>query len=377
LTPLKLAGTGTLSDAFLSWIGAGALFASTAAFFILGWRRFFSALPEWLIAPPLLLAGLAYPLPWVLDAPRIYEAAILWGAALLMAGLVAAFPLLVGESDRPYRLAVAGILWGLAFASRAVLLLPIAVFVFVIARRIWKDAASFDRSSRGRETAALIVPILVATALVGLYNADRFSNPLEFGYRFAVGPPAGQAEGAFSAFRLDNIPVNLYNYVFAPATLQGQAPYLRPLPASRSIGPVMLRHPEMFSAELVTGLLFTTPFLVFAAFLAWWSLCAGAGGEAARSAEPSPEKPVRLRLMAHSLGLASLVALVPALTIYLVTARYLLDASPLLLLMAGFGAWTAYERAGNWRKITGLAIVATALTSGLVSILLALNNWMR
>jgi hypothetical protein len=101
----------------------------TSALLLQAWRRFFRALPGWLLFPAVLLAGLAYPLPWVLDGPRIYEASILFGAAFLMAGLVGAFPILTGEVARPARLVVVGLMWGLAFTSRAVLIFPIAAFL--------------------------------------------------------------------------------------------------------------------------------------------------------------------------------------------------------------------------------------------------------
>jgi hypothetical protein len=376
LAPLKLVGVGAVSDAALSFLGAASLFLLTASFLVQAWRRFFAALPPWLMAPPLILAGLAYPLPWVLDGPRIYEAAILWGAAFLMAGLVAAFPVLVGEPARPGRLALAGALWGLAFASRAVLLLPIAAFTIIL---IWRIARSSVPASAGRMAAALVIPLVAAAALIAWYNFDRFSNPLEFGYRFSLGPPAGQAEGSLSAFRAASVPVNLYNYALAPAEFIGEPPYLRPLLAARSIGALALPRPELFSGELVTGLLFTTPFLLFAGVLLWWPGCGSPSSRAGVSAEPAARKAMWLRRMAALLGIAVVAGLVPLLSIYVVTARYLLDVSPLLLLMAGMGAWLAFEQRPTRRNRAWIAAATTiaAAFSALVSILLTFNNWLR
>jgi hypothetical protein len=48
---------------------------------------------------------------------------------------------------------------------------------------------------------------------MALYNFDRFSDPLEFGWQYIVGFPS-QAEGTLGAFRLASVPVNLYNYAF-------------------------------------------------------------------------------------------------------------------------------------------------------------------
>jgi hypothetical protein len=83
--------------------------------------------------------------------------------------------------------------------------------------------------------------------------------------------------------------------------------------------------------------------------------------------------------MAALLGIAAVAGLVPLLSIYVVTARYLLDVSPLLLLMAGMGAWLAFEQGPTRRNRAWIAAATTiaAAFSALVSILLTFNNWLR
>jgi hypothetical protein len=78
------------------------------------------------------------------------------------------------------------------------------------------------------------------------------------------------------------------------------------------------------------------------------------------------------------LWLGCLAGAIPLLTIYAVTARYLLDLSPLLIVLAGLGAWIAYGSAAtrSARILIGGAILITALVSAGVSILLAFNNWL-
>ena len=380
LVPLKLAGIGTVSDSVLAFVGATSLFAFTTAFLVLAWRRFFRSLPAWLLLPPLLLAGLAYPLPWVLDGPRIYEAAILHGAAFLMAGLVVAFPILSGGAAKPARLLVVGLLWGLAFATRSVLLFPIGAFSAALAWRVWRRPGFSTVASGGRLVAMLAIPIGVSAALIAWYNFDRFSNPLEFGWRFVVGALAGQAEGTLTAFRLDNIPINLFHYAFAPASLIAEAPFLKPLLARPSIGPVTSPQPDLFYGELVTGLLYATPFLLFAAFLLWWLPCrsrtdsAEIKGKARWEAEGGSD----LRAIIGFIWIGCLAGAIPLLSIYAVTARYLLDLSPMLIVLAGLGAWIAFAGAATRtsKALIGMAIVGTALASAVVSILLAFNNWL-
>jgi hypothetical protein len=83
--------------------------------------------------------------------------------------------------------------------------------------------------------------------------------------------------------------------------------------------------------------------------------------------------------MGGALGWGVLVGLIPLLSIYVVTARYLLDVSPLLLLMAGIGAWIAFELGPTRRSRAGIAavIIGAAAISALVSVLLTFNNWLR
>jgi hypothetical protein len=319
-------------------------------------------------------------LPWVLDGPRIYEAAILHGAAFLMAGLVVAFPILSGGAAKPARLLVVGLLWGLAFATRSVLLFPIGAFSAALAWMVWRRPGFSTVASGGRLVAMLAIPIGVSAALIAWYNFDRFSNPLEFGWRFVVGALAGQAEGTLTAFRLDNIPINLFHYAFAPASLIAEAPFLKPLLARPSIGPVTSPQPDLFYGELVTGLLYATPFLLFAAFLLWWLPCrsrtdsAEIKGKARWEAEGGSD----LRAIIGFIWIGCLAGAIPLLSIYAVTARYLLDLSPMLIVLAGLGAWIAFAGAATRtsKALIGMAIVGTALASAVVSILLAFNNWL-
>lgn len=377
--PLKAAGVSAVSDAGFALLGACLLFGLTAAFLVLAWRRFFAHLPIWLLFPPVLLAALAYPLPWVLDGPRIYEAAILYGAAFLMGGLVAAFPILTGGTAGPGRMLAVGIFWGLAFGTRAALLFPIAALTLALAWMVWRRPGLSTPASRGRWIAALVTPVLTAGALIAGYNFVRFSSPFEFGWRFALGAPAGQAEGTLAAFRLGNIPINLYHYALAPAALVPEAPFLRPLLAGPSVGPIASPQPELFYGELVTGLLYTTPFLLFALFLLWWLPCKSSGAdEGFRQDEGRPASTKALKSTILFLMLGCLAGAIPLLSIYAVTARYLLDLSPVLLVVAGLGAWIAYAEAGtrSARILVGGAILATALASAGISSLLAFNNWL-
>jgi hypothetical protein len=297
-----------------------------------------------------------------------------------MAGLVAAFPVLSGDRASRGRLVVVGILWGLAFATRSVSILPIVALCAALCWLVLKRRGSSGPGSGRWLVASLVVPIIASIGLIALYNFDRFSDPLEFGWRYIAGFPS-LAEGTLGAFDVASIPTNLYNYALAPAFIIEDPPYLRPALAARSIGPIALPSSDAFYGELVTGMLFTTPFLIFAFPLLWWLTCSPYLGSQgiARAGGLRRGDDGNLRVAATVVVLGFIAGLVPLLTNYAVVPRYLLDVSPLLIVLSGTGAWIAYAgtTTRTSRAFVGLAIVGTALASAVASVLLALNNWLR
>lgn len=388
LAVLKLAGLGRIGDSAIALIGAGGLFCLLAYCVVDLWHRFFSRLPGWLLFPPVVLAGLAYPLPWVLDAPRIYEAAILAGASFLMAGLVTAIPVLASGHCTPKRLALVGVLWGLSFGSRTVLALPIALLAAGTAWRVFRTwSGGSRRESILRPLGALALPLLTAMILIGAYNFDRFSDPMEFGLRYMIGPPALQSAGTQATFDWRNVPANAYNYLFAPASITQQFPFVEPrLPTEvislGALGPIRIAPPDFFYVHPITGLAVSTPFLVFAGYLLWRLMCGSIDRANSSKGPPTSgsEDESGLHGLAGILFLAALAAFIPILSFYGIAARYLLDVSPLLTILASLGAWTAYATAARTqltRWLMGAAIVVSGGASGVVSVLLALNNWSR
>ena len=382
LAGLRVIGVRRIGDNALALVGASMLFLFMALCVWNLWRTFFDHLPRWLLVPPVLLAGVAYPLPWVLDAPLIYEAAILLGSAALMAGLAFAIPSLVSEDHRSARLVLVGILWGVAFGTRAVLGLPVAVLVSVIAYRLLRDGRPGIRRGSGLpQVAVLTLPLLASVTLTAMYNTARFSNPLEFGLRYAVGSPLGHFIGP-GIFDWGHIAANTYNYLFAPFVVVRQFPFLGSVAPEFSILHIRIPHPELSSGEYVTGLLAAIPFLFFGAYLLWWLECGAAGsGQKARELESAPTLPdvTALRRVVVPLALASVAAFAPLLSYYVVTARYLLDVSPLLIVLAGVGSWTAYATARTpiTRGAVSTAIAVTSFVSAMAGILLGLNNPLR
>lgn len=288
----------------------------------------------------------------------------------------------------PARLALVGLLWSLSFGSRAVLGLPIAVLAGGIAWRLLRlRSINSSRKCVWKPLVALALPMVAAVTVIGAYNFVRFSDPLEFGFRYTLGPPAVQSAGAQATFGWRNIPANAYGYLFTPASITHQFPFVEPrLPTEAislvALGTIQIARPDMSYVQLVTGLAVSTPFLVFVAYLFWWLMC-DSNDSANRSRIPhgsDSEEGSGLHGLVGILCLAALAAFVPILSFYGVAARYLLDVSPLLTILASLGSWAAYAsaaRAQPTRWLMGAVIMASAVASGVISILLALNNWSR
>ena len=390
MTLLKIWGLGTIGDDTIALIGAIGLFFSLACCIAGLWRSFFRQLPWWLLMPPLVLAGLAYPLPWVLDAPHVYEAAILWGSALLTAGLAVAIPVLVSGSPRSGRLASAGLFWGLALGSRITLALPIAVLATALGWRIVR----LRSGRRGWKTPVLALvamglPIAASVALTGAYNYARFSDPVEWGHRYQLqaGALPLQSSGFHEAFKWKFLPANAYNYMLAPFSVTQEFPFLEPrLPSATvsfgRIGPVRLRDSALPSHYPMSGLLVSTPFSFFTLYLIWWLVCSQAncaGNAPAAISVLTFERP-GFRALVLALFLAGSLGVLPILTYYVAAARYLLDVMPFATILASLGSWAAYAhhaRTSLARRVLGPTIVVTAGASAVVSVLLALNNWSR
>jgi len=214
-----------------------------------------------------------------------------------------------------------------------------------------------------------------------MYNYARFSDPLDFGWRYQLGPSPVQSAGALTAFDWSHIPMNAYDYLFAPPAISEEFPFLRPVVATRALGPIHIPYSDLLSGEAFTGVLVATPFLFFLGYLVWWAICGTLDCSEGTGASPRTPAPNRsgVRGMVWIVFLASLAAFLPILSLYFVTARYLLDATPLLTILAAIGAWTAYSTARTplTRRLLGVAIVGSAGVSAVMSILLALNNWQR
>jgi hypothetical protein len=134
--------------------------------------------PLWLLA--FLILGLAFcqSTPFLLNRVAVYEIAIAGGCFCLSAAvffLARGLPL-QGNSWR--WMAAAGLAFGAAVGCRPHLILAGAVALVALAVL-----------HRGRALAAFAAAWMLVGALIGLYNYQRFGNPVEFGFRYQLAGP--------------------------------------------------------------------------------------------------------------------------------------------------------------------------------------------
>jgi hypothetical protein len=251
-------------------------------------------------APPTVVAvaGIVVPfgnmLPWLLRRPEAYEVAISAGQCFLWAGLVLIALPLVGRRPRPWALALAGLCFGLAFASRP----PIGIGILLGAGAL----ALLMRSgglARGRAVlrAGVFVaaPFVACVAAVCAYNALRFGSPANFGVLEQL---TSERAERFNSFAY--VPAGLWNYVLFPPKPSAAFPFLWtdvprvpfPKPGNYQgseataglltvvpyvlvlgLGPLALRRTRTELRAIVLGLTgAATVLLVFTAFYYWGAL---------------------------------------------------------------------------------------------------------
>ena len=218
--PWRLVGLGDLPEP-----------AAAAAFALVGFV--FSALllrhllREHLRAPPkaitqvlaFLVLGLSNVMPFILRSSHVYEVAIAAGFAF-SAGAAWLFASAgTGETPSLRRLALAGLLLGLAVGCRPnlVFLIPVLPLLAIPRgqRPSWRAAV--------RPTLAVLAPFALCALGLGLYNLARFDSWTEFGTRYQlVGvEPIAQLESRAV------IPTLYYDFL-APPTLRIDFPFVFP-----------------------------------------------------------------------------------------------------------------------------------------------------
>jgi hypothetical protein len=357
LAPWKLLTGSYLGEnvaaAIFAWLGVG---ASMALVLVIR-RRHFPGLRGWIGGLCLVsVAFCNFALP-MLRRPVFYELAIASAYAFAMAALLCLALAIERGPRRRLWLFLAGLSYGLTLASRPNYLFGVVALAapFITTWKLWRAKAAIDWKPVIRDAVALVAPLATVIALILVYNALRFGNPLEFGTYYMLAGMHPQRDALVS---VNFIPTNIWFYLLAPAQLSAFFPFVQ------VIHMPWFTLPTGYSGEEdMFGILPNMPFFL-AAFLLVpsWN-----DGRVAKAAE----------LRDFATGALALVAL-NALVLFRLNGasnRYFVDLLPALLALACVGVFWAEQVSGPRLRRFGVravwiaALVSTAGFNVIVSIL--------
>jgi hypothetical protein len=301
--------------------------------------------------------ALATAIPWILRRPTVYEVAIGAGFLFAMAGLlVVVREALAPGRMRTSRLVLAGVLFGLTLLSRANLVAVLPGVLLLVA--VLRGDGHLPRRltpSRGRALACLVGIPIAAGVIFMLYNAARFSGPLDFGNRWQMG---GRDARELPYNDLANVAPSLYGYLVAPLRLTLGFPFVHLPPPPEA----PIHGPAGFAAEQTASVLWAVPFALLA-------LAMVVPAMRRREREHGGEPDVVARAVGALLLCSALPLLLGVFAVPGYTERYELDFLPYAA-MAATLAWAALiarapsVRRATWWRRGGLALAAWSVLVG-------------
>jgi hypothetical protein len=337
-------------------------------------RRLFPRLKWPYVIVGILMAGFANPLPWLLNRPAVYEAAISAGQFFLMAGFYLCFIALEKSQPSYGKLGLASACWAMAIASRASLALAVGFLLLGAAGYLFRQSGK--KWVRNCNLAALWLPFAAGLGGIGWYNKIRFGRWLEFGFQYQL---TGM-DTHIQTFSLANLPINLHNYLINPFRTLSTFPYVKPEWGGHFVF-FPIPAPANYYSEQVSGLIPTVPYILLAALPvlyllghAWQAVKHVIGQQASKNQTGDGF----FQWTALTLSGASLLVFMPILLFIAATMRYLGDAVPILVLLSTFGFWLGSQRLDGkpaLRAWFDRLVILLMLFSVIVSLLLAITGY--
>jgi len=310
------------------------------------WRRCFSEVNVWVLAAGALVLGLASGIPVLLVRCSVYEVPISCGYMLTMFTLGAIWRALLDPTRKLRWVIAASTAYGLALGARPSLL-PGAVILFVPLIWDWPQ-----RKSVWPLLGASVVPIMLLGIGLMVYNALRFSSPLEFGLHYQLTSGYQMTQELFSP---RYIWFNFRSYFLHPARWSGHFPFV-----NAATPPFMPSGHG--AAESPFAILLNVP-------LVWLALAVPLAWHARR--EPTCS---RLIWFLTSMILLVVISTATLLCYYTACVRYQMEFLPELSLLAMIGifgleqrlahrtVWRLWVR-GGWCLLLGLSVMFNLLSS--------------
>lgn len=312
------------------------------------YRRWFPRLPAGLAVAPLLAGTFSAPLLWQLARPSVYEAAICGGQFFWLLGMVCLFKGCESARAKVPFLFAAGLSWAAAIGCRANLAVQIAAALACLLVIFNK------RVSMRKGLASGGIAFVLGIVLLGWYNQARFNSVLETGYSYQLTGPAAVSQVDGKLYSTSYMAPNLYASFLRPPQFDQEFPYIHSPWITEAMWPFFIHIPDKYYySEPISGLLFICPFLLFlpVVFLKRFR---------------SPE--------IIGLTMVTCAAILVSLAFITSFMRYLLDFSPLLILLATTGFWRLNERPTLIWQTAGLILAITSAIFGISLAIAGPNN---
>lgn len=381
LAAIKLFYKTEIGDHQLTFVFITGLFLFQALILLKVWHRFLPDLPVWGVLPAILLVGFINPILWILNMPRIYEAAIASDQFFFIGGLYFVFT----GFDRPtystWRLTLAGAFWLFAIGSRATMAIPISFLILMV---IWKLIKQGKKNTAipliRNQLAGFCIPLLGGIVLLGWYNQARFGSIFEFGFRYAI-TMLNQNKFQGILFLPIYIIPNLYLYLFNPPAINSLFPFFRPVWNGDFIANFNNHFFTIYNAERITGLIYVFPFSIF--ILTPMINKIKHSLKKRQLDKTGQEKGLRdnnsdlFRWILIGLTGSLVLEFLTIMLIFYGTMRYFMDATPTLALLSVFGFWQGYLtviKTHVWGKVYPVIGTSLIFFSIILSILLSFSS---
>ena len=369
---IKFFGFDNIGDQYLSFVFASGILLFQSLLIIKIWKRFFRNIPAWIIPFCIFFCGLISPIPWILTLARVYEAASTGGQFFFLAGLYFIVTALDRESISAGRCLISGTLWALAIGSRMTLIVPIAFVILMVVLWVFRTYRQTKLISKAiYPFISLCLPMILGLAILGWYDWARFDSVFETGFIYQLAGPFLQlySHVLFSPIYL--LP-NLYDYLLVrPKTLKA-FPFLKSGLGSGASKFPFLSLPRVYYANNLTGILLSTPFILFAVIPMLFLLLRKKSTE--NQADQGNDT-YSFNWLMISLAGSFLFGFAPLVMFFWVDARYTADFMPSLILLSIVGFWQGYRfmtDKPSLRKLYAAAGMVLMVISVMMSILLAL-----
>ena len=331
LMAVKLIHPVAVGDNLIVFTGVALTTIFQTLLLTLLWIKYFQRMPVWTLVMGILIAGFVVPFNWMNNRPEVYEAAIINAQAFLLGGIYFALLAVRPRSISSRLLAVAAVLWACAVASRTIVVFEVIfasslIFLLILGRpgsRTWKS----------KLTLVLGLPLIICAASLGAYNFIRFGSPLDFGvdYQLALFDQKEHKDEFFSSrYILPNIEI----YTLTPPERVSTFPYMRAKLGDEIV--LDSEEPDFYYKELVTGMVYVFPFVVFALVPIFRTIVKRIGRNL-----NDEEKMLQWTCVLLT-GMA-LIAITYILTFFFATMRYYADLTPILSVLAVMGFWFGYR----------------------------------